>query len=189
MRLLGILVIAAFGCTRDPIEAQCPDVSPGDLVVTEIRGPQSGTDMLGTWVELYNASGSSVNLFGVKIRFRKKDGSSEVPVIIRRDVTVQANGYAVLGLIPDAERPAYVDYGFSSDFHVGFLASAAIDVEACGERIDRMIYDVLPKMGTYSLGGAPTADNNDLPTAWCTDATMDAGTYPGSPQRQNIACP
>jgi hypothetical protein len=74
--------------------------------------------------------------------------------------------------------------------HTSFLAAAAVDVEACGTLIDRVTYDVLPDMGTYSLGAQPpSADNNDLPAMWCTDATNLAGTYPGTPQHANLACP
>lgn len=137
------------------------------------------------WVELYNASGGSVDLEGTKIRFRKKDGSSEVPVIVRRSLTVAPGGYAVLGLVnDDTSRPAHIDYGFAGDFHQGFLPAAAVDVEACGTRIDRATYDVLPKTGTYSLGSAPTADDNDIPASWCTNATPE-----GTPQQANPPCP
>ncbi|NVB84863.1 MAG: lamin tail domain-containing protein [Kofleriaceae bacterium] len=194
MRLIGssVVVAGAFavataaGCTRDPAPAECPDVAVGDLVVTEFRGPQSPDDALGTWVELYNASGASIDLEGTKLRFRKKDGSSEVPVIVRRSLPVAAGAYVVLGLVPDdATRPSHIDYGFSSDFHVGFLAAAAVDVEACGERIDRATYDVLPKTGTYSLGVTPpTADANDVPANWCTNATSE-----GTPKQANPTCP
>jgi hypothetical protein len=193
VRVIGLTVAAAAlatGCTRDPAPAECPDVGVGDLVVTEIRGPQSGSDTLGTWVELYNASGGSLDLKGLKIRFRKKDGSSETDVLVRRSVQAAAGAYVVLGLFPDDDtRPSYVDYGFASDFHVSFLPAAAVDVEACGTRIDRAIYDQLPNMGTYELGAAPDADANDLPTNWCTDATISGTTYPGTPQQPNPACP
>lgn len=194
MRLIGSpgVVVGTFaaamaaGCTRDPAPAECPDVAVGDLVVTEFRGPQTPDDALGTWVELYNASSGSIDLEGVKIRFRKKDGSSEVPVIVRRSLPVAAGAYVVLGLVPDdASRPSNIDYGFASDFHVGFLAAAAVDVEACGERIDRATYDVLPKTGTYSLGVTPpTADDNDVPANWCTNATSE-----GTPKQANPTCP
>jgi len=193
VRVTGLTVTAlalAVGCTRDPLPAECPDVGVGDLVVTEIRGPQPSGDTLGVWLELYNASGGTVDLKGTKIRFRKKDGSSEVDVLVRRSVPAAAGAYTVLGLFPDDDtRPSYVDYGFAGDFHVSFLPAAAVDVEACGTRIDRAVYDQLPAMGTYSLGVAPDADANDLPTNWCTDGTMAGTTYPGTPQQANIACP
>ncbi len=188
VRRLVVLSVLLLGCTRDPLAASCPDVGVGDLAITEIRGPQD-QDSLGTWIELYNASGRSVDLEGLKIRFRKKDGSSEIDVVVRRALEVAAEGYVTLGLFADDNtRPEYIDYGMSDDFHVSFLAAAAVDVESCGTRIDRATYDVLPAMGTYSLGGPPSADNNDLPVNWCTDATNLAGTYPGTPQQANIVC-
>jgi hypothetical protein len=186
VRALAFLALAA--CARDPAAAECPDVAPGDLVVTEIRGPQSGTDTLGVWIELYSVK--AIDLAGTKIRFRKKDGSTETDVLVRRSLPVSAGQYVTLGLFPDDDtRPAYIDYGMASDYHTSFLGAAAIDVEACGTRIDRAVYDALPAMGTFSLGGEPTADANDLPANWCTDAAMDGATYPGTPQQANHACP
>jgi hypothetical protein len=183
VRALALLVLAV-GCARDPLAAECPDLTAGELVVTELRGPQSPADSLGVWIELYNASGGTVDLLGTKIRFRTKDGSSEVPVLVRRSVTVAAGGYAVLGLVnDDATRPPHIDYGFAGDFHRGFLPAAAVDVEACGTRIDRAVYDVLPRTGTHSLGVAPNADENDIPAAWCTNATPE-----GTPQQANPPC-
>lgn len=186
MRALALLGLAA--CARDPAAASCPDVAPGDLVVTEIRGPQSGDDTLGVWIELYSVN--DVDLNGIKIRFRKKDGSSETDVLVRRSLPVTAGQYVTLGVFPDDDTmPGYVDYGMAGDYHESFLSAAAVDVEACGTQIDRAVYDVLPKMGTFSLGGTPSADANDLPANWCTNATMDGATYPGTPQQANPACP
>ena len=186
VRVLALFVLAA--CARDPAAAECPELAPGDLVVTEIRGPQSGDDTLGVWIELYSVK--AVDLSGTKIRFRKKDGSSETDVLVRRSLPVDAGQYVTLGLFSDdTTKPAYVDYGMSSDYHESFLSAAAVDVEACGTRIDRAVYDVLPTMGTFSLGGEPSAEANDLPANWCTDATMDGATYPGTPQQANHACP
>jgi hypothetical protein len=183
------LVILVTGCVRDPAPAACPDVAVGDLALTEIRGPQD-QDALGTWVELYNTTTHPIDLDGLKIRFRKKDGSTETDVLVRRSVEIAAAGYVTLGLVGDAMRPDYIDYGMSGDFHTSFLAAAVVDVESCDVRIDRATYDVLPAMGTYSLGTTPpSADNNDLPTNWCTDATNLAGTYPGTPQQANLPCP
>ncbi len=186
VRVIGLTVVVAVGCTRDPAPAECPSVAPGDLVVTEFRGRQMGdTDDRNVWVELYNASGGSIDLEGTKIRFRKKDGSSEVPVLVRRPLSVAAGAYVVLGFVnDDAMKPSTVDYGFALDFHQSFLAAAAVDVEACGELIDRAVYDVLPKIGTYSLGVAPEANENDIPANWCENATPE-----GTPKQANPPCP
>ena len=185
---LALALVVLVGCARDPAPAECPDVAVGDLVVTEIRGPQSAGDTLGVWIELYSVN--AIDLKGIKVRFRKKDGCCETDGLVRRSVPVGAGQYATLGLFPDDDsKPAYIDYGMAGDYNVSFLAAAAIDVEACGVRIDRAVYDSLPKMGTYSLGGAPSADNNDLPASWCTNAAMTGTDYPGTPQQANPECP
>ena len=188
-----VIVSALSACERDPEEALCPDVAVGGLIVTEVRGPQTPADALnGEWVEIYNASGKSIDLEGVRVRFRRKDGSSEVSIIVRESVPAAAGQYVVLGLfLNDASRPAHVDYGFASDFTATWLAAAAVDVETCGTRIDRAVYDVLPKMGTFSFTGAMTPDtnmNDDL-RLWCTNGAMVNGMYPGSPKQANPPCP
>lgn len=190
----GLLAITSLvACTRDPEEALCPDVEAGGLIVTEVRGPQSPADAVnGEWVELFNASGGSVDLRGVRVRFRRKDGSTEIPIIVRESVVVAAGEYAVLGLfLNDATKPAHVDYGFASDFTENWLAAAAVDVESCGVRIDRAVYDALPKMGTFSLTGAmaPDTNANDDLRNWCTNGAAVGAVFPGTPQQANPPCP
>ena len=193
MRALGLTVAAvalvpAVACTRDTV-GECPDVSPGDVVISEFRGAQTGDDTAVIWVELYNTSSGTVDLEGLKVRYRTIDGGTDIPVIIRRPVSIAAGGYAVLGLVPDEDLPEFVDYGFSADFHQGYLAAAAVDLLACDELIDRARYDNLPKTGTYSFGGTPTApmptfDTNDDPTLWCTNPAST-----GTPKAANPPCP
>lgn len=181
MRVIAIAVVAA-GCVRDPVTAECPDVMKGELVVTEVNGPQTD-ETQPVWVELYNSSSASVDLIGTKVRFRRKDGSSEVPIIVRRSVAVPAGSYAVIGLVSDEQRPDFIDYGFLEDFHVTFLAAAAVDVEACGTLIDRARYDALPKTGSYALGKSPpNADDNEDPANWCV-------TQAATPKQPNPPCP
>ena len=182
--MIGFTVALATGCVRDSAPAECPDVGVGDLVITEFRGPQTTDDGL-EWVEIYNATSGTVDLMGTRVRFRRKDGSSEVPIIVRRSVNVPAGGYAVLGRVPDVGLPDFIDYGFATEFRMSaLLAAAAVDVEACGTRIDRAVYDVLPKTGTFSLGVAPDEAQNDIPASWCVNATPE-----GTPKAANPACP
>lgn len=183
----GLLILCLASCARDPVAAVCPAVSEGDLVITEVRGPQSPDDTNGPWVELFNATGRPIDLEGTKIRFRRKDGSSEIDILVRRSVTVGPGEFTVLGLFLDQDinTPAFVSYGFLDDFTGSWLSAAGVDMETCGQRIDLMQYDVLPSVGTYSLGSMPPdATSNDLPTSWCTNP-MSAGT----PGAANIACP
>jgi hypothetical protein len=175
--------VFAGACTRDPV-GECAAIAPGDLVVTEFRGKQDPDDTLGIWLELYNTTSGSLDLEGLKIRFRKVDGSNEIPILVRRPLSVGAGGYVVLGLVDDAVgRPEHIDYGFAGDYHVTFLAAAAVDLEACGTMIDRARYENLPKTGTYSFGGVPTAENNDVLTMWCVNEASS-----GTPKAANPPC-
>lgn len=190
---LAILSLCATGCARDPEEALCPDVGVGGLIVTEVRGPQMPVDPNnGEWIELFNASGKALDLEGIRVRFRRKDGSTEVPIIVRESVSVAADAYVVLGLfLNDASRPAHVNYGFAGDFTERWLGAAAIDVESCGTRIDRSTYDALPLMGSYSFTGAmpPEPNANDDLRNWCTNGAVVGAVFPGSPQQANPPCP
>lgn len=191
MRLVALsFLVWLVACARDPLDASCPPVNPGAIVITEIRGPQTDdADTLGSWVELYNDSSAPIDLKGITLRFRRLDGSSEIETLVRRSVPMPPGEYVVLGLFDDATKPAHVDYGFAQDFHESFYTSAALEVMACDDRIDLVKYDSLPRAGSYSLGGTPTAERNDLPASWCYDETMVASTFPGTPQNPNIGCP
>lgn len=196
VRVVGLVAIVSLvgaACARDPEEALCPDIDVGDLIVTEVRGPQMPADPVnGEWIELFNASGRSLDVRGIRVRFRRKDGSSEIPIIVRQSVTVGAGEYVVLGLfLNDNTRPAHVNYGFAGDFTETWLAAAAVDVESCGTRIDRSTYDALPRMGSYSFTGgmSPDTNANDDLRNWCANAAVTGATYPGSPQQANPPCP
>jgi len=184
----ALAVLAVVGCARDPALAVCPAVAEGDLVITEFRGPSDADD--GPWIELFNASNATVDLEGLKVRFRRKDGSGEIPILVRRSLPVSAADFVVLGLFFDLDivvdmTPPHVDYGFQDDFEGAFLSAAAVDVESCGALVDRATYDALPDDGTFSLGTMPPdADSNNLPASWCFDATAT-----GTPGAANTACP
>lgn len=187
--LIALACVVAQGCVRDPAEEVCPDLVKGDLIVTEIGGPQTGNDVLVPWIEIYNASGGSVDLRGTRIRFRRPDGSDEIAVLVRRSLVAAAESYTVLGLDPNGELESYLDYSFAVDYQGSWLSAAAVDVEACGTLVNRARYSSLPNEGTYSLGTMPpNPDATEDATQWCTDTTVNVDSFPGSPQRANNPC-
>ena len=122
--------------------------------------------------------------------FGGMSGDDSTDTVVRRSRPVAPGGDVTLGLAVDEERPAYTDYGISADFPASWPTQAAVDVQSCGTRIDLVQYGSLPKTGTYSLGASPpTAEANDLPANWCTDTTTTPGSFPGTPQKANTACP
>ncbi|MCE9580534.1 MAG: lamin tail domain-containing protein [Deltaproteobacteria bacterium] len=180
-------------CVRDAEPALCPEVVAGDLVITELRGAQSGGDTYGQWVELYNASGADLDLLGLHLEFTRIDGGAATRVIVRDSLPVAAGGYVVLGRGSAADHPTVVDYPMGTDYAVSWFNAAGVKVTSCDLVIDAMQYSALPTGGTYSLGVAPpTATANDTAASWCTNAQPGTDTtqlgLPGSPGAANPPC-
>lgn len=209
---LGLWLIGSLGCVREPLPDICPNVDVGELVISELRGPQDGQDSFGDFIEVYNAAGKTVDLQGLTIRLRSA-GGDELEFFVRDAFELDAGGYAVIGPGLPEDRPDWIDYGIGWDISGGNVdngdypqdvmryTSAFVELEACGEIVDEVFYATatLPKLGTLACGTAenpPTADANDDAQAdcWCTDAG-DAGGQPlfgvglpGSPGGPN-RCP
>jgi hypothetical protein len=202
---LGVLPLLALsvlgggglsGCTSDPLDISCPDVDVGDLVVTEIHGPQSGEDGYGEWIEIYNSSSRPIDLTGLAVSVTRLDGSAEAKFLVRSRATVEPDGYAVFGKQIAGDEPAHVDYGYISDLESKLYDSGAVEVKSCGMRIDLMVYRNLPTKGSVILDGTispPTAAANDDEMNLCLDQTEDAMTelsgIRGTPKEGNPVCP
>ncbi len=198
-RVLGLAAAAltvCVGCSRDPLDVPCPAIIEGALVITELRGSQSGTDGYGEWIELYNASGGTIDLLGLEVKLTKIDGSSTEELLVRDPIAVAANSYLVLGRQTAGLEPDHVDYGYVADIDKSLFDPAAIQVYSCGQLIDQVVYRGLPSRGTFGLDGAidpPTAAANDDESAWCDDITEDAQSdtmgLRGTPREPNQICP
>ncbi len=192
--LLAGLAIA--GCAHDPLDIPCPDLQAGDLVLTEVHGPQTGEDRYGEWIEVFNASGRTIDLSGLEVRLTKLDGSSAEKLLVRDRVLIEPEGYAVFGQQPGGNEPDYVDYGYISDIDKKLFDSAAVEIRSCGEQVDLTVYRNLPTRGSLQLSGAinpPSADANDVELNWCVDDREDDNTptlgIRGTPQEENPVCP
>jgi hypothetical protein len=188
--LAGVLAGVLAGCERDPVEHICPDVQGGGLVVTELRGDQSPDDNLGQWIEIYNATGTALDLTGLAVRVLSSDGSRDDRILIRTPVSIDVDGYAVVGLGLNSPGD-YVDYVAGTDSGDELPPFGAIDLDACDDLAgaqfaDRLNYrDGLPSTGTYSLGlSPPTAIDNDDLANWCTNPAPI-----GTPGEPNPPCP
>ncbi|MBP9085520.1 MAG: lamin tail domain-containing protein [Kofleriaceae bacterium] len=178
------------GCVRDPLPAVCPTDQVGGLVISEVRGDQTAsTDVLGQWIEIYNATTSPVDLAGLTVQIKRKDGGATATILITRSIEVAPQGYATIGRFDDTALPAHIDFGYANQVTAGLYTSGAITLLSCDSQIDRIIYDSLPRTGTYNLApasGPPSATANDLAAAWCADATVGAA---GTPKGANQPCP
>lgn len=119
--LLGSAMLVG-GCLREPTECLI-DLNEGDLVVTEIRGPQSSSDdSRGQWFELYNTTDHALDLMGLRgalrpLRGSPVDGELELTFMVREPLPLEAGAYVVLGTLAlDPSRRPEVDYSINGDF-------------------------------------------------------------------------
>lgn len=217
----GSIALGALAMTSACAQPALPcssELQAGDVVFSEIRGPQTGADSRGEWLEVFNTTAEAIDLLGVRIEFRNIRGTQQIDILVRESLVVEPGGYAVLGSL--ADPPPEVDYSFNLDFVVNvdiedsdgtlviptnegldprsLFANASIELRSCEETIDEIAYAALPSLGTYSLDGAltPSAENNEGTEGWCNDQAeappdgpqVDVGLY-GSPGAANPPCP
>lgn len=180
---------ATSGCLREARPC-LTEMNEGDLVITELRGPQEGIDSIGDWIELYNASGETLELRGLRGTLRplkgsQVDGDVELTFLIRDPLMLEAGAYVVLGTSPLSAslRPA-VDYSINVDFRRRpevvedtdgiivlpeaenadprpLFGSGRLRLFACEREIDSFAYDRLPTLGTLSYDGSAAPDADD----------------------------
>lgn len=210
---LAVLTVAlgTSACVRPPLEPGCPTLGAGDLVISEIRGEQAGTDTRGQWVELYNASAASVALAGVQLVLRPLASAATTITVRDRQLSIASGGYSVLAVdrVCSSEAcvdrlPPDADYGFGDDYTRDLPAGAIVEVWSCGVLVDSLLYRALPDTGSLSLSGAapPDAALNDVASddageviaPFCADETEATGGgtevgLPGTPGAPNLECP
>lgn len=188
LALVATCALACAGCDRAPLDVECPPGTAGALVVSELRGRQSGgDDAMGQWIEIYNPGDAAASIAGLRVRLTKLDGSGEAQILVRdAALSVPAHGYAVLGRFTPGDLPPNADYGYAQDYAGDLYPSGVVELASCGNVIDTAIYDGLPITGTLALDGAapPDATANDSSAGWCIDPTSA-----GTPRQGNPPCP
>jgi hypothetical protein len=211
--LLSVALRTTPGCVRAPLDLGCAELSAGDLVVSEVRGPQSGADTRGQWVEVYNATGDRVALGGVQLVLRPLSAAATTITIRDTQLSVASGDYVVLAVDTTCSSdtcvtrlPPNADYGFGDDYTRDLPGGAIVELRSCGALIDSVLYRELPGAGTLSLSGdAPpdaalndvaSDDAGDVVAPWCVDTQpapvetpqVDVG-LPGTPGAANEVCP
>lgn len=121
--LAGVALVGATasGCVQESLPCLLR-LEEGDVVITEIRGPQTGRDTRGEWFELHNATDEPLDLAGLRGFLRPLEGSAvdgdlALTFLVRESLPVAPGGYVVLGTLPfDATKHPEVDYSVNLDF-------------------------------------------------------------------------
>ena len=172
---------------------ECPNlvcVNPGDLIVTEImQNPSNVSDTNGEYFEVYNTTGSDIDMLGFVISDADNDSH-----VINASVMVPANGFVVFGRNAEFAQNGGVVVNYEyADF---FLANGADEVIiSCSEVvIDQVFYDggaVFPDPNGASMSLDPDSFNavaNDDGTNWCEASTVFGDGDRGTPGAANEAC-
>ena len=178
-------------CSAD----KCPeDLVEGDLIVTEVMyNPDLCSDSDCEWIEVYNASGGSVNLDGLTI---EDEGGSTGS--IGSDAVIAAGDYAVLAA-SDGDGWGYTTVTPDGWWNVsGFLNQSGdivyLKVDSTAKTIDATASwaddDDAPGAGiSWQLDPSTmTPSGNDSASNWCASTSSIETDEYGTPGAANVAC-
>jgi hypothetical protein len=169
------------------------DLSAGDLVISEIHhSPEAVITSRGQWFEVYNASGSTVDLSGLVV----SDGGAQ-SFTVSGSLSLAAGEYALFatrsspsinGGLPE------VDYVYSTTSYSLAKGNEALTISYGGTTFDTVSFSggSFPDPFGASLTLEPTlldATSNDTGGNWCPAvSTYGDGDY-GTPGAANDDCP
>ncbi len=168
---------------------------PGDLVFSEfMTNPQVVADEIGEWVELYNTSGSPIDVAGYT--FHDDDTDHWV---LEGPLVVGPHDYLVLcaDMNPNVNGGVPCDGWFLRDPLGEGLALANSPDELVLSRPDGVEIDWVHYEPSWFQAGAASGvspdqlegGSNDYAEAWCVQTTvMTSGGEPGTPGVENDAC-
>jgi regulation of enolase protein 1 (concanavalin A-like superfamily) len=165
---------------------------PGDIIVTEImNNPSAVSDSDGEYFEVYNTTGSDIDLDGWTISDNGADSH-----LIDGSVLVPAGGYALLGNNADTgtNGGAPVDYSYGSGWFLSNGGDEVILTDPSGAEIDRVEYDGgpnFPDPNGASMNLDPMAldfTSNDDGSNWCTSTSAYGDGDLGTPGAANDMC-
>ncbi len=166
-------------------------LSAGDLVITEVLYDANTTEPASEWIELYNASSSPIDLFGLNI-VRSPSASSNTHTVIK-SVVVAPGAYVVLGSStePSQNGGAQVAYAWGNDISLSNSSTNTITIGFGATDIDKMSYTASASYSgkSYSLkSGMLSATDNDSAANFCAGKTPYGPGGLGTPGAAND-CP
>lgn len=183
-RRLSVSVIAV---SLLPCSLSFAAIAPGDLMITEVMAnPAAVSDTLGEWFEIYNRSGTSLDLDGLVIR---DSGSNQHTV--SGPLVINADSYFVFGRSADtALNGGYTaDYEYSN-FTLG-NSSDDIILEFNNIVIDSLSYNGDPSFGIAGVSAELTSSGFAATPLGLVYGDGDSGTpgFAGSDSSLDLSAP
>ncbi len=182
--LASIVALVVLLGAGSPVAA----AAPGDVVINEIiQNPNAVFDNAGEWFELYNATGSAIDIDGWTIA----DNDIDSHVIDNGGpLLIPAGGFVVLGNNMDSgtNGGVTVNYSYGSSWFLSNGADEVVLLDNTLTEIDRVEYDggpIFPDPTGASMAlAAPNLDNNDGAN-WCEASTPYGAGDLGTPGTAN----
>jgi hypothetical protein len=182
--LATVFVLVLLLGTGVPVSA----AAPGDVVVNEImQNPNAVADGSGEWLELYNTTGSAIDINGWTIA----DAGIDSHVINNGGpLLIPAGGFLVLGNNTNSgtNGGVTVAYGYGSSWFLGNTDDEVILSDGSLTEIDRVEYDGGPNFpdptGASMALSSPALDNN-VGANWCEASTPYGAGDLGTPGAVN----
>ncbi len=165
----------------DEANPDCPRMAnPNDLVITELMINPDGSDSLGEWIEIYNATDHKIKLENVKIQ---KD-SIVYNVNLINTVINQGAYYLIArnSSIPNADAISSFSLNNTGAHTISLLVNSFI--------IDTISYESSKSAISFQLDASIlSTDRNDDVNFWC-DGTANIENYndKGTPKAPNRGC-
>lgn len=192
-RVCACALAVLHGCVSEPLESEATcTLAPGDIVFTEVHANPNGSDGSSEYVELYNATETSIDLLGATLVSSRDDGSRGSQHRFGNAI-VDAGHYYVVGNAPTSALPSHVDYSYGSSLGALRNSDAELSLWCGSSLIDQVQYAETRDGRALELDGDldPDATRNDDDTLWC-EASLDEppafGENYGSPGARNAPC-
>jgi len=158
---------------------QGTDANPGDIVIVEVMvNPSKVTDANGEWFEVYNTTGSNIDLHNWKI-----SSTGDATHTIGQSVVVPAGGVAVLGRNsnPSQNGGYTANYQYTSIQLNNTSNDSLVLRDVNNQQIDRIDYTTSwpfqdgksMTLKVADVSGLST--KNDDPANWATESTSTYG--------------
>ena len=176
-------------CTADKCVG---DLLEGELVITEfMANPASCNDNDCEWLELYNASGGSVDLYGLVLEDNagRQDAITDSVVVVDGGLvllgTGSADGWGHAEFTPDAHWGTSFILGNSG-------GSVSLQVTSTGLTVDATDYSSDAGASGFSWQLSPSASDstsNDDAANWCLSTSpIGSSVDYGTPGQANAEC-